>query len=326
VARAGAGVALSVLALGAGCREPDPPRLVAHVGCGIDDDLVDTLRVQARGDFPTASGTQVLFSGGEETLAWGGLPVDGVTVEGLFGQTVEAVGRTARMAEEGDIPVYFARVDGLCPVEDDAGPREGAAVAVGPLGDVLVVGGRDGQGRLLDEVIHLHDEEGRARSLTDRLPAPRVGHTVHALGERRFLVVGGASTGVDALEHVVLVDLEDEEGPVGRALPVALDVDEGPARAHHAADVSPDGRILVAGGCKRLTPEAECLVGDDMDDPSVHGTGVWIEAVGTNLVFRPGPELVVPRFGAHLSFQRDGVAFLAGGGPTRSAFVAMAES
>jgi len=314
VRRAGAGVAAGLLALGAGCSEPDPPRLVARVGCGVDDDLVDTLRVQARGDFPTRGGTQVLLSAGEATLAWGDLPVDAVTVEGLFGQTVEAVGRTARLADEGDIPVYFARVDGVCPVEDDAAPREGVAAAAGPFGDVLVVGGRDAEGRLLDEVLHLHDEEGHATLLSGRLPAPRVGHTLHALDERRFLVVGGASAGTEALDHVVVVDLEAERRVVGGPLPIAVDEDDGPARAHHAAARSPDGRILVVGGCKRVTPQGECMVDeDDADDPSVHGTGIWIEAVGNELLFRPGPELVVPRYGAHLSFQRDGVAFLAGG-------------
>jgi hypothetical protein len=309
----GAGVAAGVLALGAGCRDPDPPRLVARVGCEVDDDLVDTLRVQARGDFPTRGGTQVLLSGGEATLAWGDLPVEAVTVEGLFGQTVEAVGRTARLAEEGDIPVYFARGDGLCPVEDDAAPREAAAAAVGPLGDVIVVGGRDGQGRLLDEVLHLHDEEGQGTTLSGRLPAPRVGHSVHALDERRFVVVGGASLEATALDHVVVVDLDAERRVVVSPVRITVEEEEGPARAHHAAARSPDGRILVVGGCKRLTPEGECETDGDADDRSVHGTGLWIEAVGSELVFGAGPELVVPRYGAHLSFQRDGVAFLAGG-------------
>lgn len=316
---AGAGAVAGLLGLCAGCAEPDPPRLVARVGCEVDDDLVDTLRVQARGDFPTRSGTQLLLSGGEATLAWGDLPVDAVTVEGLFGQTVEAVGRTARLADEGDIPVYFARVDGLCPVEDDAAPRIGAAAAVGPLGDVIVAGGRDAEGRLLDAVLHMHDEEPRAVPLAGRLPSPRVGHSVHAIGERRFVVVGGASTGptggagTDALADVVVVDLDAERRVVGSAVPIAVEADEGPARAHHAADRSPDGRVLVAGGCKRITAAGECLADGDIDDPSVHGTGIWIEAVGSELVFRPGPELVVPRYGAQLSFQRDGVAFLAGG-------------
>lgn len=312
-ARLGAGVAAGLLGLGTGCSEPDPPRLVARVGCEVDDDLVDTLRVQARGDFPTRSGTQLLLSGGEATLAWGGLPVEAVTVEGLFGQTVEAVGRTARLAEEGDIPVYFARVDGLCPVEDEVAPREATAVAVGAAGDVIVAGGRDAEGRLLDAVLHMHDEEPRAEPLAGRLPSPRVGHSVHAIGERRFVVVGGASAGTDALSDVVVIDLDADRRVVGGALPIEVEEDEGPARAHHAADRGPDGRILVAGGCKRVTGAGDCLADGDIDDPSVHGTGIWIEAVGNELVFRPGPELVVPRYGAQLSFQRDGVAFLAGG-------------
>ncbi|MCH9682719.1 MAG: hypothetical protein K0V04_14890, partial [Deltaproteobacteria bacterium] len=155
-AATGLGLSSCVLALlGTGCDRAQPPRLVAQMGCGVDDELIGSLRVQARGDFPAGGGTQVLFSGGEEMLSWGDLPVEGVTVEGLFGQTVEAVGRTSRMREQGDMPVYFARVDGLCPVPADAGPREVGALAVGPLGDVVVVGGRDAQGRLLDEVLTL---------------------------------------------------------------------------------------------------------------------------------------------------------------------------
>jgi hypothetical protein len=306
-------VLAGVLVLGTGCQEPDPPRLVARVGCGVDGDLVDTLRVQARGDFPTRGGTQVLLSGGEATLAWGELPVEAVTVEGLFGQTVEAVGRTARLTEEGDIPVYFARVDGVCPVQAPAAPRRDVAVAVGPLGDVLVVGGRDGRGALLDEVLHVHDEDDGITTLSERLPTPRVGHSLHAIGERRFVVVGGASTGPVALDHVVVVDLDAEGSLVGPPRPVALDEDEGPARAHHAAATSPDGRVLVVGGCKRVTSEAQCDLDGDDEEPRVYGTGIWIERVGSGLRFRPGPELVVPRYGAFLVFQRDGVAFLVGG-------------
>jgi hypothetical protein len=198
-------------------------------------------------------------------------------------------------------------------VEDELAPRDEVAVAVGPMGDVLVVGGRDGQGGLLDEIVHLHDEQARPVRLSGRLPAPRVGHTVHAIGERRFLVVGGASTGLDALDHVVVVDLEAESRQVGGAEPIDLDEDAGLARAHHAGAIGPDGRILVVGGCRRVTPQGDCAVGDEADEPIVHGTGLWIEALGDGLVFRTGPDVAVPRYGAHLSFQRDGVAFLAGG-------------
>lgn len=308
----GTGLALLVALSGCG---PEPPMLVAQVGCGVDDDLISSLRVQARGDFPTTGGTQVLLSDDEATMAWGSLPVVGVTVEGLLGQTVEAVGRTARLAEEGDIPVYFARVDGLCPVEDDVGPRTGVAAAVGPEGDVVMVGGRDAQGELPGDVILFHDQEGQAMRLPGAAPVARVGHSLHALGERRFLVVGGASEGPAAHDDVVLIDLEDEGDPVGDPVPVVLPLEDDPARAYHAAAMGPDGRILLVGGCKRLIDGAECALDDgaDGDDPSVLGTGVWIESVGSSLVFRPGPEVVVPRFGATIVFDRDGVAFLAGG-------------
>ncbi|WP_266219959.1 Kelch repeat-containing protein [Paraliomyxa miuraensis] len=309
----GHGLALALLGALSACGGPEPPRLVAQVGCGIDDDLISSLRVQARGDFPTSGGTQVLLSDGEETMAWGDLPVVGVTVEGLLGQTVEAVGRTARLAEEGDVPVYFARVDGMCPVEDDVGPRIGMAAAVGREGDVVAVGGRDAQGQLAGAVVHLHDQDGDTTRLRGASSITRVGHSVHALGDRRFLVVGGTSEGTAARDDVVLIDLDDEGDPVGAPLPVVLPPEDDPARAYHAAAVGPDGRILLVGGCKRLNDAQECALDDDDDDPSVLGTAVWIEAVGSSLVFRPGPEVVIPRFGATVVFERDGVAFLAGG-------------
>lgn len=302
----------------AGCAEPSPPRLVAQLGCNVEDGLIGTLRVQARGDFPPRGGTQVLFSDGEQTLAWGGLPVDGVTVEGLFGQTVEAVGRTARLHEEGDIPVYFAPVDGVCPVQGEVVPRTDTRAAVGPEGDVLIVGGRDAEGRLLDDVIHLHDEDGRVRRLPGALPLGSVGHTVHPLGDHRFLVFGGAGGGDTALDQLVVVDVADELSPVGDPRPTGVSPSEGPARAFHAATVVPDGRILIAGGCRTLDDQVRCAaidgdVPDDPDRPDVPDTSLWVDARSPEPVVTVGPALVVPRFGAELLLARDGVAFLVGG-------------
>ncbi len=302
--------------IGGGCDAPDPPRVVAQLGCGLDDGSIGTLRVEARGDFPPGGGTQVLLSGGDQTLSWGDLPVDGVTVEGLFGQTVEAVGRTARLRDAGELPVYFAPVDGLCPVEATAGPRHGGAIAVGSQGDVVMVGGRDADGRLLDDVLHLHDEQGVLAPLADGLPFPSTGQGLLALEDRRFLVIGGAGSNRTALDHTVFIDLQDETDPVGEPQTIAVSAEQGPARAYHTAIRRPDGRILVAGGCWRLTPDGECALDADPDEealPSVLGTSLWIDVEPTTLNYRVGPDLVVPRYGAQMLVARDGVGFLVGG-------------
>ncbi|MCA9708094.1 MAG: hypothetical protein KDK70_19740, partial [Myxococcales bacterium] len=318
VARVHPGCALGLsLTLLVGCREPDPPLLVAKPGCGIEDGLIDNLRVKARGDFPDGSGTEVRLSGGTQTLAWGDRPVVGVTVEGLFGGAVEAVGRTARLHEDGDIPVYFARVDGLCPVDDDdAAPREAVAAAVGPLGDVVLAGGSGVLGSPRDDVLHLHDEEGTLRVLPGRLPVPVVGQSVHAIDERRFLMVGGAASDGQVRAEVVLIDLDDDDAPVGEPVPVPVSIEQGPARAHHAAAVSPGGTVLLAGGCQRVDAALGCPTESEsdphVDGPAVLGTSLWIDP-HDGLDFGPGPALEVPRFGATLMFARDGVAFLAGG-------------
>lgn len=311
----------------AGCAEPQPPRLVALPGCGIGDGLIDNLRVKARGDFPDGSGTEVRLSDGEETLVWGNRLVAGVTVEGLFGETVvEAVGRTARLRTEGDIPVYFARVDGVCPVPGAAAPREGVAADVGSEGDVIIVGGRDAQGTILGEVLHLDDEQGGLTPLPERLEVPVVGHSVHAMSERRFLVFGGASGNRAVQRKAVIVDLADEGRPVGDPISVDLAEELGPGRAFHAGARDPSGRILVAGGCRRVTPELTCEL--DLPDeepqpepdpdphtqqPSLLDTSLWADPRAETLELAPGPTLVTPRYGASLRFARDGVAFLAGG-------------
>lgn len=297
--------------------EPEPPRLVAQIGCNVGEGLFNTLRVQARGDFPVGGGTQVFLSAEDDTLAWGSLPVEAVTVEGLFGQTVEAVGRTARLRPEGQIPVYFAPVDGLCPVPGEVVPRVEAEVAVGEGGDVLVVGGRDAEGRLLDDVIHLYDEDGRVRRLPGALSLPRLGHTVSALGDGRFVVLGGAGGGQEALDEILVVDVEDETEPVGSPRATGLRPEEGAARAHHAAARVGD-RVLVAGGCRRLDESASCAAltegsPGELDVPDLAANALWIDEAGSTPVVALGPDLVVPRFGARLLVGRDGVAFLAGG-------------
>lgn len=308
------GPGLLALCLGSsGCDEAPAPRLSATVGCELDTERIGTLRVEARGDFVPGAGTQVVFSGGDAELAWGDRMVAGVTVEGLFGQTVEAVGRTARLREAGDVPVYFAPVDAACAVPGSVSPRTEVAAARGQLGDVVVVGGRDGDGRLLDDVLVLHDEIGTVSALQRGLPFPSVGQTIHAVGERRFLVLGGAGSNPTALDSGVFIDLDDPVDPIGDPQPLRTTTELATARAFASAVVRADGRILVAGGCAQLRPDATCAVGEALGDAGLPQRALWIDVSGDRLDAEVGPDVAVPRFGASMLVARDDVVFVAGG-------------
>ena len=70
--------------------------------------------------------------------------VAGVTVEGVSVGNIVAVGRTARLHDEGELPVYFSPRDRLCPVDSDLASRDVGAMTVNDAGDVVVVGGLQG--------------------------------------------------------------------------------------------------------------------------------------------------------------------------------------
>jgi hypothetical protein len=298
------------LALVGGCaREPDAT-LVALPGCGLEALELNALRIIPRGDFSSTAVPQLLLSAGGSVLE--DLPDDvrGITVEGRFNEITEAVGRTARLDPEGDLPVYFAPPDQLCEEPSAPAGRDPGGVGLGPLGDVLVVGGRMANGQLTDEIVHYRDVQGVGSTLDVRLPVPSIGHTVHAVGPREFVVLGGATADPRALADTVRVDLS--QGPERALLsePVRVQVPKQPepGRAHHAAVALPSGRILVTGGCTR-TRDGQCENTAD----SVLRTGFVMIAGPDEIQFEPVAPMLEARHGHQLLVARDAVTFAIGG-------------
>lgn len=278
-------------------------------GCGLEGEEINGVLVRARGDIRAADAAQLVLGGEEGRLA--DLPdgVAGITIEGRFGTQVEAVGRTARLNAEGDLPVYFSPPDLLCPVESDIVPREVGAVGLGPRGDVLVVGGQDRDGELLGEILHYRDVTGELVEVEAELHLPSTGMTVHPVGARRFLVVGGASTAASSLASAWSVSASDNPSRFSVSDPMPLEIgDTELHRAHHRGVEMDDGRILIVGGCT-FVDRGQCLASVD----SVQRTAFYIDPDSNPPKVSPAPPLMVPRFGHDLLRSRDGAVFAVGG-------------
>jgi hypothetical protein len=296
------------------CSEPDAIELVAVRGCGLDQEF-SGLRVRVLGDFAVAGGTELLLGPGERGSI-PSLPADatGVAAEGLFGTTVTAVGRSFGVdptlargripgtdATASILPVYFAAPDSLCPLDSQPSARTELAAAVSPAGEVLLAGGIGEDQALLDELVHVDLFTGRARTLATRLPSARRGASVHAIGDRRFVVLGGA--GVDeALAERIVVDASGQ----GSASASVWTLDEATVRlAHHGHASALDGRVLIVGGCDQVDALGSCI------PSSAKPSSFWYTP--SSGVGADSTELEVPRYGAPTIVASDGVAFVAGG-------------
>jgi len=297
-------------ATAAGCAPDERPTLVALAGCGLDEIELSVLLLVPRGDFPAAAADGSVVDGGRSGLS--GVPDDAaaITVEGKFADATLAVGRTARLREDdGRLPVYFAPEDELCAVQSGAGVafRDVGAVAVGPGGDVLLVGGRDEQGRLVDDIVSARDIEEFVTPLARALPSPTTGLVVVPAGDRRFAAIGGATADGRVLDHMVMIDLEQTD-PVGATIRIDGPGVEG-KRSHHAAGVLPDGRAIVTGGCMALDLRSECLSGPG----TVLDSAFIVDAEAQPPTFERAPSMLVGRQGHELHVARDGAVFAVGG-------------
>ncbi|WP_052547253.1 hypothetical protein [Enhygromyxa salina] len=312
----GAGVLVLLLA-GSGCSRSDSIDLAAIRGCGLDQEF-SGLRVRVLGDFPASGGSELLLGPGEQ----GSIPelpagATGVAAEGLFGTTTTAIGRSwgvdaelgrGRLPGFDDAPVlsvFFAAPDSLCEVDTQPSARAESAAAAHPSGDVLVVGGLDGGGALLDEVFHVDLLTGEGRALAARLPQPRRGHSVHAIDGRRFVILGGAGPNAVAQDRVIV----DVAGPGSVTVVDPLEVDgDALVSSDHATASSPNSarQVLVAGGCDVVDPQARC------DPASALAATHWIDPAQPSATVQL-PPLTQPRFGAHAAVSPDGVAWVAGG-------------
>jgi hypothetical protein len=300
-----------LVALGAvgGCGEDPRPVLVALGGCGLDEIELSVLELVPRGDFPAAAANGIVVDGGRSGID--GIPDDAVaiTVEGKFADATLAVGRTSRLdGEDGRIPVYFAPEDELCAVERGVVVdfQDVGAMAVGPRGDIVMVGGRDDEGRLLDDIVHTRDVDDAVRRLDRPITSPTTGLTVVPIGDRRFAAIGGATSDGRVLGDFLPIDVESQRvGPAIRIDAPGVDA----ARSYHASAVLPDGRVLVTGGCTQVDLDSRCL-------PSpghVLDSGFIVDARVEPVLFSRAPAMLVARFGHELLVARDGTVFAVGG-------------
>lgn len=305
-----AATALCALLLG-GCVEGHEAVLTPLWGCGLEGEVLTTVRVRARGDLPAAEADSVLLDGGETSLD--ALPggVDAVTVEGLFGESVVlAVGRTPRLPQNGTQPVYFSPPDQLCPLPSTLEPRDRAAMAVAPSGVVLAVGGEGAQTQLMDEIVLLRDDSTDVTVAKSVLPEPSVGHTLTAIGDSSFVMVGGAHVGVIPSGNVVRLDVDRDamSVSVGPVVQASVGGEPSSPRAFHGAVSLPDGRVLVQGGCAHVERSA-CVP----SEASVLRSGFYLAYEGGTFRFEPAPTMLHPRYEHTLLAARDGVVFAVGG-------------
>lgn len=304
---------LLVLSIQCGCGGPETIELVAIRGCGLDQEF-SGLRVRVLGDLALGGGSEVLLGPGER----GRIPAlpdraTGIAAEGLFGTTVTAVGRSYGIdptvaagrivgagRDESLLPVFFAEPDSLCALDEQPSARASPSAA-GPAGDVLLAGGVDAQGELLDELVHVDLFTGDLHTLDASLPSPRRGHAVHALADRRFVIVGGAESSV-ALDRLLIVDVA--RGSVEDAGPLRVDGEPQALSETASARSGVDDRILLAGGCDDVDAQARC--------EGALGLALWLDPNDLAGTRRLG-DLAVPRHSADALVAADGVAWIAGG-------------
>ncbi len=298
------------------CEQSEPIRVVPIAGCGLDQTF-SGLRVRVVGDFPPTSSTELLLGAGE-TGELERLPMAarGVAVEGVFGMTITAIGRSYGIdpqlaqgripGQTGPVlPIWFAPPDSMCALPSAAAPapidpRSGFAWAEAASGDVLIVGGRAATG-LISELIHYDALSNivEVHALAEGSTTARVGHSVHGLDHGRFLVLGGAGASA-RFDDAVLVSLT-QGSPVLESLPLATPL------VHHAAASSSRARVLVAGGCDPVDELGQCSA-------AVHGRAAWIDmSPGPDLVRTALPELQSARADGLAFVTSDGLAFVAGG-------------
>lgn len=299
-------LAVGLVLAASGCPAEPTIELRAVRGCGLDQTF-SGLRVRVIGDFPAASGDELLLGPGE-SAAIPELREDatGLLAEGLFGGSVTAIGRSLGIepGAEGALSVYFAAPDRLCPVPEAAGvpgPRAGAAMAIDGDGRVIVAGGREQDGQAPASVVVVDLREHRAELAAAPIANGRVGHTVVALADDQVALLGGVVDGeVQSSWRRLVVD-----GPHHGA-PQVFEHD-GPA--YMASARSPvDGATLLAGGCSAVGAAGVCSTG------SATASTAWFDGASDSLdPLDPLPDLTEPRWGGHAAIARDGVAYLAGG-------------
>ncbi|MCI0342166.1 MAG: hypothetical protein L0216_13650 [Planctomycetales bacterium] len=201
--------------------------------------------------------------------------------------------------------VYDPARDEFLPTGDMTVPRAGhsATLLPGGSGDgrVLVAGGLDDGGRVLDTVEVFDPSTGTFSPAPGRLSEPRRHHTATALASGAVLLAGGLLSGPgDPLRASATADLYDPgSGLVRRAGSLA-----GP-RAEHTATRLASGHVLLVGGTTHL-PEPGARADAEVYEPGPS----WAEAGSFAPVESP---LACPRTLHSATLRPDGTVLIAGG-------------
>ena len=307
----GAARALAIALVLAGCGDEVTATLVGLQGCGLEGEMLDALRIVPRGDFPESAVDATVVHGGTARLPEVPDDANAITVEGLVGDFSIAVGRTPRLhGERGEMPVYFAAPNELCPMQSGVDFRDVGGLAVGPGGDIVVVGGRNGDGVLVPDVIHTRDDDLLVSPLEQGLQAAATGMVVVPTGDETFGIFGGARFDTQVLDHWVAIDFTQPQ-PL-QSMPTHLDgIGVEVARGYHAAVTLADGRVLVTGGCENLLEDNSCDVDPQMG--SIRSDSFFIDPSTEPPTVTKGDELAAPRFDHQMFVARDGAVFVVGG-------------
>jgi hypothetical protein len=300
-------VAATALLL-AGC--PAPHRqlsLVPSLPTCVTPATVNTVRVTAEGDFPPEATLTAAAS--PTTPAELDLPraTRAVVVEGFGPTGLAAFGHTGTITLDdvggGRIGVAYGPPDGLCAT---SGPlleaRSGHHATLLGDGGVLVTGGTASGGEAAATAIERFEPATSTFALTGQ-PLRDEAALMHAtapLPDGGVLLSGGTpvpqgTQGVIAFAGALRFDAHGKLVGQPRLL---LD-----ARAAHSATALPDGRVLLAGGCRRFDGAGACA--ETLTSTELYDAGADS--------FVPGPPLLHARWGHDAVGRGDGTVLLVGG-------------
>ncbi len=114
-------------------------------------------------------------------------------------------------------------------------------------GFILAVGGLDADGNVLATAELYNPATGTWTALSGQLNTPRYGHAAVATANSALLIIGGQTTGGGFLDSVEVFTLPFGGPPTAGTFTPAVN-GLSSARANCAAELLPDGTILVTGG------------------------------------------------------------------------------